>query len=132
MAEFILVTLALQVAGKITEAAVATRSAASKAQDLCDTYGSIQAGSAAFTQYIAALNREQLRLDEVQKQLDEINQQIFYSDQMLVARKRAFVMRLAITVIIGICTTVVAIFTIMRRSDALSDQLAKLSAHVSS
>ena len=60
----------------------------------------------------------------------DFHDESFVSQAFLAHKKREFTVKLALTVIVGICTTLLAVFVIMRRSASLSEQLASLEAKV--
>ena len=125
---FLGVTFALQMAGSITEASVATSHASVEAQGLCESLSQSEAAVKAISDNIIALTSHgEITEEQVKQQLAEIKEQTFISEGLVAQRKRKFALKLSLTLIVGICTTLTAIFVIMRHSDDLQERLAAIA-----
>jgi len=128
---FIGITIALQVAGACAEASVASAQAAAKAKGLCDTLSQAQKNNETVKANIQALDIAGDKEEVVRQQLSDMQEQVFITETLVTQRKRSFALKLALAVIVGICTTLAAVFLVIRHSDDLQRQLTSIESKIS-
>ena len=81
---------------------------------------------------LTALADTVINENDIRNMLSTYQSSVIFSNEALVKKKIGFYVKLAINVIVGIMTTVVALFTIVKRSDALSDRISSIEESVKS
>lgn len=125
---FVLMTCGMQLGGALGNAIATTSTAEKNAKSQCDILSGLNEAVAQMQDNITSLSLSTAKLDTVKQQIQALVDKTFVSDAAVALQKRQFAIKLAIAIIVAILTTLVAVFIIMHRSDALAVQLKKLGA----
>ena len=120
--------VAFQGVSALGDAIVKAKNADSTAKDLCDTAAGLAKALKDMQANRTAIQEAGFDDAAALAQLKRYQSDAIVSQENLRRKRLAFYVRLAINVILGVMTVVIALFTIVRRSDALSERLARLEA----
>jgi len=130
--EFLGGVLGFQVAGAAADAVAKTAGAGDLAKNLCDTQKHLNDEIDTMNANLKALDKTVINENDIRTMLSTYQSSVIFSNEALMKKKIGFYVKLAINVIVGIMTTVVALFTIVKRSDALSDRISSIEDAVKS
>ena len=123
--------MAQQVLGSVADASVATSQSAETAKSLCNTRDRVTKALSDMQGYLNSVVDSTVTLQTVRATIDSFSTDAIFLEEDVRLKKRTFLVKLAITVIVGIVGTLFVIFMIFKRSADLKTRLQSIETTIS-
>lgn len=125
------VFMAQQFIGSVADASVATSKADETAKSLCNTRDRVKKALSKMQGYLESVVDSSVDLQTVQATIDSFSTDAIFLEEDVQLKKKTFLVKLAITIIVGIVGTLFVVFMIFKRSADLKNRLQNIETMIS-